>query len=231
MDGRPWSKSMSIMAEIVLVRSSHVPVTSVVAPDSGLPLHEATVASSTAVSPLTVRLRPHGGEPQRTLLSARFPTACVMPVDARRFALFGQLFLPAPLPWRKTPSGGILRGEPPQDREVGSRAAASPGADRGFRVRTRGVSARARSPVPLPPVAEVLGGTEEFRVPWRRPSRRSSRHCPSEHRGRRVIAGAGKLRNFPSGASCRAHRSDRARGALLHVTSRPMPSTLQNTVR
>ena len=101
----------------------------------------------------------------------------------------------------------------------------------GSGVRTRGVSARARSPVPLPPVAEVLGGTEEFRVPWRRPSRRSSRHCPSEHRGRRVIAGAGKLRNFPSGASCRAHRSDRARGALLHVTSRPMPSTLQNTVR
>lgn len=155
--------------------------------------------------------------------------------DARRRTevrpFLDSFFLPAPLPWRKTPSGGILRGEPPQDREVGSRAAASPGADRGFRVRTRGVSARARSPVPLPPVAEVLGGTEEFRVPWRRPSHRSSRHCPSEHRGRRVIAGAGKLRNFPSGASCRAHRSDRARGALLHVTSRPMPSTLQNTVR
>ena len=221
---------MSIMAEIVLVRSSHVPVTSVVAPDSGLPLHEATVASSTAVSPLTVRLRPHGGEPQRTLLSARFPTACVMPSTHGGSPLLDSFSF---LPRYRGARHQAVESYVVNRRRTGSREPRRciPGADRGFRVRTRGVSARARSPVPLPPVAEVLGGTEEFRVPWRRPSRRSSRHCPSEHRGRRVIAGAGKLRNFPSGASCRAHRSDRARGALLHVTSRPMPSTLQNTVR
>src|SRR5690606_5891837 len=61
MDGRPWSKSVSIMAEIVLVRSPRAPSPPRSPPGGAPPPYEATATFLTAVSGRRFRAVLHAG--------------------------------------------------------------------------------------------------------------------------------------------------------------------------